>query len=414
VTLPVLSGVLPDGRPDPDVAARVARAWLGGALVGLPTETVYGLAADAQDPQAVARIFRVKGRPTDHPLIVHVAGAAALPAWSAGDDTAAVRLAGAFWPGPLTLVVRRSSRAGDLVTGGQDTVALRCPGHVVAHACIAALARASGDPARGVAAPSANRFGRVSPTRAADVVAELGRWLDPGRDLVVDGGPSAVGVESTIVDCTADPPRVLRLGAISQAEVDAVLAQAAATPARAPGSSRAAPAPGSRPSLAHDPFGLGGQERAEPEWIMPRGEGAPVRAPGSLDSHYAPQALVVLVERPVDGRPLQAQIVERPVDGRPLQAQVVERPVDGRPLPAQAGVGGAVGLIADDDVATPEGWARLAAPASPEEYARALYAALRRADVLGLAVVVAVLPDPSGGALALAVRDRLTRAAHPA
>ncbi len=329
-----------------------------------------------------------------------MAGAAALPAWSAGDDTAAVRLAGAFWPGPLTLVVRRSSRAGDLVTGGQDTVALRCPGHVVAHACIAALARASGDPARGVAAPSANRFGRVSPTRAADVVAELGRWLDPGRDLVVDGGPSAVGVESTIVDCTADPPRVLRLGAISQAEVDAVLAQAAATPARAPGSSRAAPAPGSRPFLAHDPFGLGGQERAEPEWIMPRGEGAPVRAPGSLDSHYAPQALVVLVERPVDGRPLQAQIVERRVDGRPL--------------PARAGVGGAVGLIADDDVATPEGWARLAAPASPEEYARALYAALRRADVLGLAVVVAVLPDPSGGALALAVRDRLTRAAHPA
>ena len=222
--IPLLVGVRPDGSPDADVAARVARAWLAGGIVGLPTETVYGLAADAQDAQAVARVYRAKGRPADHPLIVHVQGTQALAGWSAAPNPAAERLASAFWPGALTVIVARSERAGDFITGGQDTVALRCPDHPVARACLEALARLSGDPARGVAAPSANRFGRVSPTRAEDVLAEVGASMDPERDLVVDGGACAIGVESTIVDCTATPPRVLRLGAISQEQVDAVLA----------------------------------------------------------------------------------------------------------------------------------------------------------------------------------------------
>jgi tRNA threonylcarbamoyl adenosine modification protein (Sua5/YciO/YrdC/YwlC family) len=436
VTVPVLPGLLPGGEPDPAVAAQVARAWLAGGLVGLPTETVYGLAADAQDPDAVARIYAAKGRPADHPVIVHVAGADAIRGWCGDDAAVAHRLAEAFWPGPLTVVVPRSARAGDFVTGGQDTVALRCPGHPVARACIAALAEASGDPARGVAAPSANRFGRVSPTRAADVVAELGDRFDPIRDLVVDGGPSAVGVESTIVDCTVDPPRVLRLGAISQAQVDAALAAPTPPPTPTP---TPTPTPSPTPPL-RDPFTLWSQEGPQGAWITEAvggaepGEGEPVgesgdgepgdeggregvRAPGTLDSHYAPHARVLLVPSP--GPPTSVA----PESG---DLEAFLRGHDsglGTPGPDQAaeatGTHGSagergVGLIAPETVPTPDGWVRLIAPASAEAYARQLYAALRRADELGLDVVVAVLPDPVGGPLAEAVRDRLTRAAHPA
>ena len=349
VDVTLLAGLGADGSADPIVAQQVARAWLRGGLVGLPTETVYGLSADAQDAEAVRRIYAAKGRPADHPLIVHVQGPQALSGWSLGSNVVAERLAAAFWPGALTLVVRRSPRASDLITGGQDTVALRCPDHRVALACLRALAEESGDPARGVAAPSANRFGRVSPTRASDVLDELGAHLDPARDLVVDGGPCRIGVESTIVDCTAVPPRVLRLGAISQQQVDEVLAGHTADPTVRPG--------------------------------VP----IPVRAPGALEAHYSPLARVVLVERSVTGR------------------QVTNL------MP-----GGEVGLIAPADVATPAGWARLSAPGTGEEYARDLYAALRRADELGMATVVAVLPDSGEGALAQAVRDRLARAAHSA
>ncbi len=177
--LPVLAGSGADGTPDDDTAQRAALAWRAGGLVALPTETVYGLAADAQDPAAVARIYRAKGRPADHPLIVHVADRSALAAWSDAPNPAAEALAAAFWPGPLTVVVRRRARAGDHITGGQDTVALRSPGHPVALACLRALGELTGDPARGVAAPSANRFGRVSPTSSAAVVAELAGRLDP-------------------------------------------------------------------------------------------------------------------------------------------------------------------------------------------------------------------------------------------
>ena len=376
----LLPGFDAQGDVDQRTARRVAQAWLAGGIVGLPTETVYGLAADAQDPEAVARIYRAKGRPADHPLIVHVVGPEALLGWSADASPAAARLAEAFWPGPLTVVVRRGPRAGDFVTGGQDTVALRCPGHPVARACIRALAELSGDAARGVAAPSANRFGRVSPTRAQDVVAEVGDRLDPRRDLLVDGGPCAVGVESTIVDCTVDPPRVLRLGAISQAQVDAALAER----------STAGPtAPPAKPAVA--PVDAGG-------------EGAPtdqVRAPGTLQSHYAPHARVLLIEPSIDG---ESHLVDRTarIESTELSATALDQPTEG--------VG--TGLIAARAVRTPAGWVRLLAAEDAESYARDLYAALRQADELGLRRVVAVLPHPDGGPLATAVRDRLARAAH--
>ncbi len=380
--VPLLAGLLADGAVDPIVAQRVARAWLAGGLVGLPTETVYGLSADAQDAEAVGRVYAVKGRPTDHPLIVHVQGAAALAGWSLGPNPAAERLADAFWPGALTLVVCRSQRASDKITGGQDTVALRCPDHPVALACLRALADESGDPARGVAAPSANRFGRVSPTRASDVLDEVGARLDPARDLVVDGGPCRIGVESTIVDCTAVPPRVLRLGAISQQQIDEVLA----APAPEPGSATPAEVDGSV---------------AEPAVTVA------VRAPGTLEAHYSPQARVVLVERTAIGpRPPDRSIdAHDPCRLLTLEGQQLAR------ITELAGAGG-VGLIAPADLTTPGGWTRLSAPGTSDEYARDLYAALRRADELGVTTVVAVLPDPAEGPLAHAVRDRLARAAH--
>ena len=392
----VLPGFTTDGQPDLAVATRAARAWLAGGIVGLPTETVYGLAADAQDESAVARVYRVKGRPADHPLIVHVAGPGALDPWSDGHNEAAARLSGAFWPGPLTVVVARSARAADFITGGQATVALRCPDHPVARACLAALARESGDPARGVAAPSANRFGRVSPTRAADVIAEVGERLDAGVDLVVDGGPCAVGVESTIVDCTAVPPRVLRAGAVSQAQVDAVLAGASAA--------SQVPAAGSVPSAASGVGRGASQGRPAGEDRAVGEDRAEVRAPGTLESHYAPLAQVVLVD-PAEAGP--APTWPTGVFG-PASGPAMPRAADPAHWPPHEGVG----LIAAARVATPVGWVRLAAPGDTAGYAHDLYAALRRADELGLALVVAVLPDPAAGPLALAVRDRLARAAH--
>jgi L-threonylcarbamoyladenylate synthase len=224
-------------------------ALRGGGLVAMPTETVYGLGADAEDPAAVARVYATKGRPADHPLIVHLADADAIDGgWAVDVPSWARLLAAACWPGPLTLVLRRGPRAGDHVTGGQDTVGLRVPSHPVA---LDLLRRFGG----GVAAPSANRFGRVSPTDAAHVVEEFADVLVPGRDVVLDGGPSHVGVESTIVDCTGAAPRLLRPGAVGVAEIEAVTGLEVATP---------------------DPT---------------------VRAPGTLAAHYAPAARLVLVER---------------------------------------------------------------------------------------------------------------------
>ena len=196
-------------------AERALAAWRAGALVAFPTETVYGLGADAANPAAVERIFAAKGRPRNHPLIVHLADAVDLSTWAGAVPEAAERLAAALWPGPLTLVLPKAERVPLAVTGGQPTVALRVPQHPVA----LALLRAFGG---GVAAPSANRFGRVSPTLAAHVLADFARFDDL---LVIDGGACAVGVESTIVDLSAATPRVLRLGGVPLARIAALLGQ---------------------------------------------------------------------------------------------------------------------------------------------------------------------------------------------
>jgi L-threonylcarbamoyladenylate synthase len=229
-----------------DVALAAARL-LSGGLVVIPTETVYGLGADADDPTAVGRVFAVKARPPGHPLIVHVGAAEQLAEWAAHVPPSAATLAAACWPGPLTVLVERAARVLDDVTGGRSTVGVRVP----AHALTLELLQRTG---RGVAAPSANRFGRVSPTTAAHVLADLGPALDPARDVVLDGGPCPVGVESTIVDCTADPPQVLRPGGIPTEDVERLLEGVVA------------PATG------------------------------PSRAAGMLPSHYAPEVTVLLAE----------------------------------------------------------------------------------------------------------------------
>lgn len=183
-----------------------------GGLVAFPTETVYGLGADARNAAAIRRLFAAKGRPADHPVIVHLARADMAPEWVSRMPAAAARLADAFWPGPLTLVLPRATHVLDLVTGGQETVALRVPRHPIAQALLAAF----GD---GIVAPSANRFGRLSPTHAAHVRAELGDAVN----LILDGGPTDVGVESTIVDLSGDRPTLLRPGGITPAQLAAVL-----------------------------------------------------------------------------------------------------------------------------------------------------------------------------------------------
>jgi L-threonylcarbamoyladenylate synthase len=211
-----------------DVRLAADRIRAGG-VVAMPTETVYGLAADARNRAAVARIFEIKGRPTDHPLIVHLGSAAEVTQWAADVPSTAVRLAATCWPGPLTMLLVRHPDVDDRVTGGRPTIGLRVPSHPLAQALL-------GRVGSGLAAPSANRFGKVSPTTAQHVLDDLGTLLDPERDLILDGGPSAVGVESTIVDLTVDPPQVLRAGAISTDDLRRLLA---ADVAEASGPSRA-------------------------------------------------------------------------------------------------------------------------------------------------------------------------------
>ncbi len=216
---------------------RAADALRAGRLVAFPTETVYGLGADASSPDAVHRLFAVKGRPADHPVIVHLGDADRLTGWAREVPDVAVALAAACWPGPLTLVLARTARVPDAVTGGLDTVGLRVPDQRVA----LALLREFGG---GVAAPSANRFGRVSPTTAADVRADLGTEVD----IVLDDGPCRVGLESTIVDCSRPAPAILRLGGVPRERIDELVGE------RVP--------------------------------VLDRGE---VRAPGTLSAHYAPR-----------------------------------------------------------------------------------------------------------------------------
>jgi L-threonylcarbamoyladenylate synthase len=303
-----------------------AGALLTGGLVAFPTETVYGLGADACNAASVARIYSVKGRPADHPLIVHVASMDGLGDWASDVPAYAIALARDYWPGPMTLVVHRSDLAGDFVTGGQDTVGVRVPNHPVALGLLEAFAAAGG---KGVAAPSANRFGNVSPTTAQAVAAELGDYLADG-DQILDGGACAVGVESTIIDCTGDLPKILRPGAVTA-------------------------------QMIEESTGL---------QVVGSVEEPLIRVSGSLDSHYAPVATVVLDQSPTAGQ----------------------------------------GFIAMADVVAVDGVVRLAAPKSHEEFAHDLYAALRAADEQGLATVV--VQQPQGDGIAIAIRDRLKRAAH--
>jgi L-threonylcarbamoyladenylate synthase len=240
------------GKLVTDDVELAARRLIDGGLVAIPTETVYGLAADAERPEAVKRVFAVKGRPAGHPLIVHVADRDAIEGWVGEvDDTtgqAIDRLAESAWPGPLTMLVPRGRRVVDAVTGGRPSVGLRVPAHPMTTALLGLVGG-------GLAAPSANRFGRVSPTTAEHVLHDLGDVLVPGRDVILDGGPCPVGVESTIVDLTVAPPQIVRAGAIDADAVERIVAMpvaGAAGPSRASGMLAAHYAPDCEVVLAAD------------------------------------------------------------------------------------------------------------------------------------------------------------------
>lgn len=257
--------LLLDAR-NPSALEQAAQRLAGGSLVGLPTETVYGLGADADNASAVQAIFAAKGRPADHPLIVHLAPGAAPGGWrSAVDHYAcdlpafALRLMEAFWPGPLTLILPRRPGVAAVAAGGQDSIGLRCPSHPVAQAL---LTEAAAQGVRGVAAPSANRFGRVSPTTAAHVAEEFSALADADL-LILDGGACPVGIESTIVDASRGRPVLMRPGMITPEQLQAACGQP----------------------------------------VRPRDEAAP-RASGTLASHYAPNAKVRLM----DARMLQTAL----------------------------------------------------------------------------------------------------------
>lgn len=198
-------------RCTPETIRLAARNLLEGNLVAFPTETVYGLGADATNPSAIAKIYKTKGRPTDHPLIVHFHSMQAVEPWVSDIPAFAISLARDFWPGPMTLILKRTSIAKDFVTGGQDSIGVRVPSHPIALSLLQEFSKLGG---KGVAAPSANRFGHVSPTNSEAVHSELSNYLE-NSDLVLDGGQSVIGLESTIIDCTLAGPRILRPGAIT-------------------------------------------------------------------------------------------------------------------------------------------------------------------------------------------------------
>jgi L-threonylcarbamoyladenylate synthase len=202
-----------------DTIRDAAAALKAGHLVAFPTETVYGLGADARNPIAVKRIYEVKGRPSDHPLIVHVSSINQLKKWASEIPDYAITLARNFWPGPMTLILKRTDLAGDFITGGQDTVGLRVPSDPIALALIQEFEKISNS---AIAAPSANRFGQVSPTSSSDVYEELGEFLS-NSDILLNGGNSSIGIESTIIDCTGDVPRILRSGYVTYEDLEKIL-----------------------------------------------------------------------------------------------------------------------------------------------------------------------------------------------
>jgi len=237
-----------------------ATSLINGNLVAFPTETVYGLGADATNKEAVARIYMVKGRPTGHPLIVHISSIGYLDKWVRDIPEYALKLARAFWPGPMTLILPRTDLAKDFITGGQDNIGIRVPSHTVALSLLKEFEAQGGN---GVAAPSANKFGAVSPTTSLDVEIELGEYLSRD-DLILDGGPSLVGVESTIIDCTQSIPRILRPGGVTKGMIEQILVDTI---------------------VIYETI----------EFINK------VRAPGLLESHYAPRASVFLSGEPNRG-----------------------------------------------------------------------------------------------------------------
>jgi len=304
---------------------RAARALIDGHLVAFPTETVYGLGADAANEKAVSRIYSAKGRPTDHPLIVHISSINELDKWAIDIPEYAIKLARDFWPGPMTLILKRSDLAKDFITGGQNNIGLRVPDQSVALALLSEFEILGGF---GIAAPSANRFGAVSPTTADAVEDELDKFL-VGEDLILDDGPSFVGVESTIIESTKDYPIVLRPGAVTNEMIIRTVG-------------------------FEIPLNL---EKNE------------TRVSGLLGFHYSPRARIILDLFPNSGD----------------------------------------GFIAMANFSTPPGAIRLSAPKTIEEFAKDLYLALRNGDKQGLNFIFVLLP--SGGGLAIAIRDRLEKAA---
>jgi L-threonylcarbamoyladenylate synthase len=305
---------------------KAAQALKDGHLVAFPTETVYGLGADATNEKAVSRIYSVKGRPTDHPLIVHLSSINQLGKWAIDIPEYALKLAEEFWPGPMTLILKRSEMAKDFITGGQENVGVRVPSHPVALALLSEFERLGG---LGIAAPSANRFGAVSPTTVEAVYEEIGNTLNE-KELIINGGNCSVGLESTIINCTGMKPNILRPGAV--------------TP----------------PQLKCDSNEINILNLNQIE----------IKTPGLLQSHYSPRARVILGGVPEVG----------------------------------------AGYIALSSISTPSGAKRLAAPESIEDFAKDIYEALRFGDRLGLKTIVVV--PPNGQGLALAIRDRLEKAAY--
>jgi L-threonylcarbamoyladenylate synthase len=236
-----------------------ALALKEGHLVAFPTETVYGLGADATNEKSVARIYEVKGRPTDHPLIVHISSINNLDKWAKDIPEYAIKLARAFWPGPMTLVLKRTDLAKDFITGGQDSVAIRVPSNTLANQLLREFESLGGN---GMAAPSANRFGKVSPTTAEAVQEELSPYLSPD-DLILDGGYCQIGIESTIIDCTHELPQILRPGGITQEQIESII------------------------ELNSNPENNNRINK--------------IKVPGLLDSHYCPKAKVLLSGRPQPG-----------------------------------------------------------------------------------------------------------------
>jgi L-threonylcarbamoyladenylate synthase len=245
-------------RCSADTIRLAAKSLFEGNLVAFPTETVYGLGADATNADAVARIYKAKGRPTDHPLIVHVHSMQAMEPWVSDISAYAISLARDFWPGPMTLILKRSTLAKDFVTGGQDSIGIRVPSHPIALSLLQEFHKFGG---KGVAAPSANRFGHVSPTTSEAVHSELNEYLEDS-DLVLDGGQSFIGLESTIIDCTSRLPVILRPGAITHELIQE----------------------SSGIRISHDSTNMN------------------TRVSGSFKSHYAPRAKVLLNIVPIKGQ----------------------------------------------------------------------------------------------------------------